>query len=77
MVTATTALDFPNEWLNALVWNLADQIAIEYGLPINVRQEIMVKAKLYLEQLQNWNVEPTSVYFSMSSYNQLMYSSNP
>ena len=77
VVTATTALDFPNEWLNALVWNLADQIAIEYGLPINVRQEIMVKAKLYLEQLQNWNVEPTSVYFSMSSYNQLMYSSNP
>jgi hypothetical protein len=55
--------DFPNEWMNCLVWNLADQMAIEYGVPMNYRQEIMQRASAYKSQLTDWDVEPASTFF--------------
>ena len=55
--------DFPNEWLNCLVWNLADQLAIEYGVPSNYRQEIAIKAKMYRDELTDWDVEINSSFF--------------
>ena len=55
--------DFPNEWMNVLVWNLADQLAIEYSVPANHRQEIAARAKAYREQLTDWDVESTSTFF--------------
>lgn len=57
--------DFPNEWMNTLVWNLADQLAIEYSVPGNHRQEIAARAKLYRDQLTDWDVEPTSTFFQV------------
>jgi hypothetical protein len=63
-VTASTDVpDFPNEWMNTLVWNLADQLAIEYGVPMNYRQEIMQRAMLYKAQLTDWDVESSSTFF--------------
>jgi hypothetical protein len=55
--------DFPNEWMNCLVWNLADQLAIEYGVPLNYRQEIGSRALLYKNQLTDWDVEASSTFF--------------
>ena len=55
--------DFPNEWMNCLVWNLADQLAIEYGVPSNYRQEIAMRAKMYRDELCDWDVESTSSFF--------------
>ena len=55
--------DFPNEWMNALVWNLADQLAIEYSVPANHRQEITARATAYREELTDWDVEVTSTFF--------------
>ena len=55
--------DFPNEWMNTLVWNLADQLAIEYSVPANHRQEIAQRAKMYRDELTDWDVEVTSTYF--------------
>lgn len=55
--------DFPNEWMNALVWGLADQLAIEYGLPVNHRQEIALRAEKYRNLLMDWDVENESVFF--------------
>jgi hypothetical protein len=57
--------DFPNEWMNTLVWNLADQLAIEYSVPANHRGEIATRAKMYLEELTDWDVEPTSTFFQV------------
>jgi len=57
--------DFPNEWMNTLVWNLADQLAIEYSVPQNHRQEIAARAKTYRDQLTDWDVEPTSTFFQV------------
>ena len=56
--------DFPNEWMNCLVWNLADQLALEYGVPMNSRQEIGQRAGAYKALLSDWDVESSSTFFS-------------
>ena len=61
---STDIPDFPNEWFNCLIWNLADQLALEYGVPMNHRQEIGTRAMLYKTQLSDWDVEPTSTFFA-------------
>jgi hypothetical protein len=55
--------DFPNEWMNCLVWNLADQMSMEYGVPMNARQEIALRAGVYKTQLVDWDVEASSTFF--------------
>jgi hypothetical protein len=55
--------DFPNEWMNCLVWNLADQLAIQYSVPQNHRVEIAQRAAMYKEQLTAWDVESYSTFF--------------
>lgn len=56
--------DFPNEWMNCLVWNLADQLAMEYGVPMNSRQEITARAGSYKTALSDWDVEASSTFFA-------------
>ena len=55
--------DFPNEWMNCLVWNLADQLYLEYGVPMNTRQEITQRAMTYKALLVDWDVEASSTFF--------------
>ena len=62
--TASSVPDFPNEWMQALVWGLADQLALEYGLPVNHRQEVLMKAEKYRELLVDWDIENESVFFT-------------
>jgi hypothetical protein len=61
--TSSSIPDFPNEWFNCLVWNLADQLALEYGVPLNYRQEIAMRANTYREALNSWDVDYASTYF--------------
>ena len=72
MNTSTATLDFPNEWFNALVWGLADELAIEFSVPANHRQEIMAKATMYRTKLEDWDQEFTPTFFQpdmrMGSY---------
>lgn len=60
---STDIPDFPNEWMQALIWGLADELAIEYGLPINHRQEIAGKAEKYRKEMEDWDVEEASTKF--------------
>jgi len=62
--SASEIPDFPNEWMNTLVWNLADQLALEYGVPMNARQEITQRAGAYKTMLSDWDVEAASTSFS-------------
>lgn len=64
LTTALAIPDFPNEWMNVLVWNLADQLAIEYGVPMNYRAEIAQRAQMYKSQLTDWDVEASSTFFT-------------
>jgi len=64
LTTALGVPNFPNEWMNCLVWNLADQLSMEYGVPMNARQEIALRAAAYKTQLVDWDVEASSIFFS-------------
>jgi len=55
--------DFPTEWMNTLVWNLADQLSIEYSVSTAKTAEIGARAKAYREDLEDWDVEATSTFF--------------
>lgn len=41
--------DFPARWIPALIWNLASELAPEYGLPLDLRQDLMGRGNAYLE----------------------------
>ena len=63
ILLSTDIPDFPNEWMNCLVWNLADQLAIEYGVPMNYRQEIATRAQAYKAQMTDWDTDAYSTSF--------------
>jgi len=63
ILTSTDVPDFPNEWMQALVWGLADQLAIEFDVPANHRQEILMRAEKYKSMLEDWDVEASSTMF--------------
>lgn len=63
LATVNDIPEFPIEWMQALVWGLADQLAIEYDVPANIRQEIAIKASAYMQALEAWDTEYTSVFF--------------
>lgn len=67
----TDVINFPNEWYNTLVWVLADDIAIEFEVPQNHRQEISMKAGMYKDELEAWDVEYTSTYFQVNNQQNL------
>jgi hypothetical protein len=60
---STDIPDFPNEWMQALIWGLADELSVEYGVHVNLRQEIAAKAEKYRRELEDWDVEHASTYF--------------
>jgi len=64
LTSALGVPDFPNEWMNCLMWNLADQLSLEYGVPMNARQEIAQRASTYKTMLSDWDVESSSTFFS-------------
>ena len=55
--------DFPVEWMQTLIWGLADQLAIEYDVPANHRQEIAMRAAAYVEKMASFDIESTSTFF--------------
>ncbi len=62
--TATDSPDFPAEWSDALVYNLAVRIAPEYGAPLNDRTWLKNEALGMLADMTGFDQEPESVYFA-------------
>ncbi|HKR17722.1 hypothetical protein [Rhizorhapis sp.] len=54
--------DFPNEWMQALSYGLAEQLALKYGVTPDIRSEISARAGLYKAQLEAWDTEPASLF---------------
>jgi hypothetical protein len=73
-INTTDVPDFPNEWFNCIVWNLADQLALEYLVPHTTRQEIMARALMYRQEMANFDVEAASTFFQ-PDYRSTMSSS--
>ncbi len=55
--------DFPQEWLDALAYNLAVRLCPGYGVPMNDRAWLKQEASEMLGDMMAWGDEPESVYF--------------
>jgi hypothetical protein len=63
VLTPSQIPDFPSEWFNCLKFGLADQLALEYGVPAQVRAELAQRAERYLEMMTDWSQEEASTSF--------------
>jgi hypothetical protein len=61
---AVQNVDIPREALQAMKWNLMDELASEYGTPQLNLQMVAGKAKQFLDELMGWEQETASVYFT-------------
>lgn len=64
MTNTGNDLDMPQEWLDAIVWQLADDLETEY--PVNdtrLAEKIERKAAQSLSALESFDTELTSIYF--------------
>jgi hypothetical protein len=57
--------EFPIEWANAIVWNLASELAPEYGMPLKERMLLRSEAATKLNALLDYDVENASVIIGM------------
>lgn len=64
--TAADYPDFPQEWVNALVWNLANEIGIEYDLGGERAARIEKRAMESLDLVSGWDREPESFYLGVN-----------
>jgi hypothetical protein len=62
--TASNNPQFPIEWGNALIWNLAAELAPEYPVSLKERQLITIQAGEKLQTLLDYDIENASVIFS-------------
>jgi hypothetical protein len=59
---STETMDFPEEWYNAIIYNLAVRLAPEWGHPIPDRQMLMQEAKMYTEDATMTGQEDASFF---------------
>lgn len=71
--TSTDDFDLPQEWAEALKYNLAYRIAPEYEVTTTKYNQIKEQAKETFDMLNNWDQEIASVYLSPTYYD---YSNN-
>lgn len=64
--TAANTPDFPQEWLDTLIWNLAKKMAPEYDCPPQRYQMVIQEAAQSLDLVQGWDREPESIYFGVN-----------
>jgi hypothetical protein len=65
MNSSSDNFDFPQEWYQALKWGLAAEVAIEYGIDIQLLSYYEQKADFYADEAFNFSVEEPSVFFTM------------
>lgn len=58
--------DFPQEWINAITWGLAEEIAPEYDIPAQRLGVIAAKAATALDLVSGWDREPESLFLGVS-----------
>lgn len=63
--TAADNPEFPIEWANTLVWNLAAELASEYGIPEREQGRLWRIAEHKLNELLSYDVENADVIFAV------------
>lgn len=59
----TNTPDFPIEWGNALIWNLAETIGIEYGVPDKTLARVRMKAGESKNKVAMFDTDNTPIFF--------------
>ena len=65
---ASNTSDFPQEWEETIVYNLAVRLAHEYSVTGQRLVELKTIADEMLDNLKGWDQEPVSVYFQPSPH---------
>lgn len=60
--TSSDDADLPQEWLQALSYALASELALKYGVAPDIRAEIAARASLLKDKMSGWDNEPASIY---------------
>jgi hypothetical protein len=63
MSTSTDTLDVPEEWTNAIIYNLATRLAPEWGVPLPDRDHLKKEAKEMLDRALEFGQEDGSLFF--------------
>jgi len=66
-VSAANTPDLPNEWLDALVWNLAYKMALEYDCNPQRYEMIKEQAASSLDLVYGFDREPESYFFGFNT----------
>jgi hypothetical protein len=59
--------DFPQEWENAITWELAAHLGTAYSIPIRKLNIILQKAAVELQKVNDFGMEEGSVYLTPNS----------
>lgn len=63
---STDTADFPEEWVSAIIYNLAVRMAPEYGVPLPDRSLLIKEAEAYLQIAEDNSFEDASLFFQPS-----------
>ena len=55
--------DFPQEWLETIVYGLASRLIDDFGAPPGVANRVIARAELLYDDLLGWDQENASIYF--------------
>jgi hypothetical protein len=64
MDAGTNDFDFPQEWLEPLIYGLADRLADEYGVDNGIKGRIARRAAESLALAMSFDQEEGSIFFS-------------
>ena len=67
MDAAGDTADFPQEWENAITWELAAHLGMAYSVPVRKMNMIMAKAQAELMKVESFGMEEGSVYLTPNS----------
>lgn len=67
--SSSETADFPSYWIEALKYQLAVRLAFEYGVPPNDKKDLIMMAKMILEEALSFGTEEGSLYFAPDNRN--------
>lgn len=68
MSATTDTVDVPEEWTNAIIYNLASRLAPEWGIPLPDRQLLDKTAEKLLDRALENGQEDASIFFQVERY---------
>lgn len=62
-VSGSDTIDFPQWWMEAVIYGLAHRLAPEFGIPLADRKLLATEAEYFLQEALSFGTEEGSLYF--------------